>query len=97
LSKGLLGDGLPREPEKYTLQGHRGKITKLVLHPFYNIVASASEDASIRIWDYDSGEQEHTLKSHSGIVNFIAFNPNGKQLASCSTDLSIKLWNLETY
>lgn len=97
LSKGLLGDGLPREPEKYTLQGHRGKITKLVLHPFYNIVASASEDASIRIWDYDSGEQEHTLKSHSGIVNYLAFNPNGKQLASCSTDLSIKLWNLETY
>ena len=91
------GDGLPREPEKYTLQGHRGKITKLVLHPFYNIVASASEDATIRLWDYDSGEQERALKSHTGIVNFLAFNPNGKQLASCSTDLSIKLWNLETY
>lgn len=52
----LQGDGLPREPEKYLMQGHRGKITKLAIHPFYNIVASASEDASIRLWDYDTGE-----------------------------------------
>ena len=49
----MLGDGLPREPEKYHMQGHRAKITKIVLHPFYNLVASASEDASIRLWDYD--------------------------------------------
>jgi platelet-activating factor acetylhydrolase IB subunit alpha len=48
-----MGDGLPREPEKYSLPGHRGKVTKVVIHPFYNIVASASEDASIRLWDYE--------------------------------------------
>ena len=48
-----MGDGLPREPEKYTMQGHRAKITKIALHPFYNIAASASEDATIRLWDYD--------------------------------------------
>jgi platelet-activating factor acetylhydrolase IB subunit alpha len=77
LGKGQ-GDGLPREPEKYTLQGHRGKITKLVIHPFYSIVASASEDATVRLWDYESGEQERTLKSHTGNVNYLAFNPNGK-------------------
>lgn len=74
----IQGDGLPREPEKYTLQGHRGKITKVVIHPFYNLVASASEDASIRLWDTDSGEQDKVMKSHTGIVNYLAFNPNGK-------------------
>ena len=96
-NKRQLGDGLPREPEKYNLQGHRGKITKVVSHPIYNIVASSSEDASIRLWDTEQGEHEHTLKSHSGVVNFLAFNPNGQALASCSTDLSIKLWSLETF
>ena len=48
-----MGDGLPREPEKYSLPGHRGKVTKVVIHPFYNIAASASEDATIRLWDYE--------------------------------------------
>ena len=67
------------------------------MHPFYNIVASSSEDASIRLWDFEQGEHEHTLKSHAGMVTFLAFNSNGNVLASASTDLTIKLWNLETY
>ena len=53
-SKGvLLGDGLPREPAKFTMTGHRQKVTKIIVHPFYNIVASSSEDASIRLWDFE--------------------------------------------
>ena len=52
-NKPQIGDGLPREPAKYTLQGHRSKVTKIVAHPFYNLVASASEDASIRLWDFE--------------------------------------------
>jgi platelet-activating factor acetylhydrolase IB subunit alpha len=69
-----MRDGLPRETEKYSLSGHRGKVTKVVLHPFYNIVASASEDASIRLWDYEQGISERTLKGHAGIINNLAFN-----------------------
>ena len=52
-AKRQIGDGLPREPEKYNLQGHRGKITKVISHPLYPIVASASEDASIRLWEIE--------------------------------------------
>ena len=72
--KGAGGDSLPWEPAKYTLQGHRGKVNKLVLHPYYNLAASASEDATIRLWNFEEGEQERTLKSHTGIVNYLAFN-----------------------
>ena len=61
------------------------------------MVATASEDASIKLWDYEQGELENTLKSHTGIVSFIAFHPGGKTLASCSTDMTIKLWNLQTF
>ena len=72
-------------------------MTKVVSHPLYSIVASCSEDATIRLWDYEQGEHERTLKGHSGMVNYVAFHPTGKTLASCSTDLSIKLWSLESF
>ena len=72
-------------------------MTKVVVHPFYNIVATSSEDATIRLWDFEQGELERTLKSHAGIVTFLSFNSNGNVLASSATDLAIKLWNLETF
>lgn len=40
-----VGDGLPREPSKYMLSGHRARVTSLALHPSYSVVASAGEDA----------------------------------------------------
>lgn len=95
--KSVFGEGLPREPERYSLQGHRSKVTKVALHPVFSMVASASDDASIRLWDTEQGEPERTLKSHTGIVQFIAFHPNGQLLASSSNDMTVKLWNLKTY
>lgn len=46
-------EGLPRQPEKFTLQGHRSRITKVAIHPIYTMLATASEDASIKLWDYE--------------------------------------------
>ena len=86
------GDAIPREPEKSKLMGHRARVTKVAFHPMYTQLASSSEDASIKIWDYETGEVEQTLREHTGMVNYIAFNPSGDHLASCARDMTIKLW-----
>jgi platelet-activating factor acetylhydrolase IB subunit alpha len=78
------------------LVGHRDEITKVAIHPIYSQVATASYDASIKLWDYEQGELEGSMKSHTGKVNYIAYHPNGKILASCSSDMTVKLWNLES-
>lgn len=84
----------PRGPPKANMQGHREPITCVGIHPTYSICASGSEDASIRIWDYDSGSFERTLKGHIGPVTGVCFEPtSGKILASCSTDMTAKLWD----
>ena len=89
-------EALPREPAKHTLSGHRLPVTKVLFHPVYSVVVSASEDTSIKVWDFESGSFERTLKGHTDAVQDVCFNVDGSQLASCSADLSIKIWDFET-
>ncbi|CAM9416594.1 unnamed protein product [Choristocarpus tenellus] len=90
------GDGssyLPRAPAKSVLAGHRSPVTAVAMHPLYSVIASASEDATIKIWDYDTGECERTLKGHTNVVQGVAFSPDGQGLASCGADMSVKVWD----
>lgn len=88
-------DWLPRLPEKYVLSGHRNPITRIAFHPVFSVIASASEDTTIKLWDYETGEFERTLKGHTKAVQDVAFDPKGNLLVSCSSDLTIKLWDLQ--
>jgi len=87
---------LPREPAKLVLKGHRDGVRALKFHPVYSLLATASEDATIKVWDYESGRIERTLQGHQDSVQDIDFNAQGTMLASCSADLSVKLWNFES-
>lgn len=89
------GDGLPKQPEKYTLRGHMHSVSCVQIHPVYNMGASSSHDGSIKLWNLDGGDQERSMKGHSGKVNYVCFHPNQRILASCGTDQTIKLWKLE--
>jgi len=40
---------VPRPPEKFELKGHRDTVTHVVFHPTYDVMASASEDATIKV------------------------------------------------
>ena len=86
---------LPRAPARHTLQGHRLDVTSVAFHPVFSSLASGSEDATIRIWDWELGEHERTLKGHTKAVTDVDFGGprGGTLLASCSTDLTIKLWD----
>ncbi|GBP13531.1 Lissencephaly-1 homolog [Eumeta japonica] len=66
------GEWIPRPPEKFSLTGHRASITSLMV--------SASEDAVIKIWDFETGEYERNLKDHTNSVQDIAFDAQGKLL-----------------
>lgn len=86
---------LPRTPARHTLQGHRLEVNSVAFHPIFSSLASCSEDATIKIWDWELGELERTLKGHTKAVLDIDYGGprGGTLLASCSSDLTIKLWD----
>jgi len=90
-------DWIPRAPEKYKLSGHRNPVTKVLFHPVYSIMLTASEDATVKVWDYETGDYERTLKGHTDSVQDLSFDHPGKNLASCSADMTIKIWDFQTY
>jgi WD40 repeat protein/class 3 adenylate cyclase len=75
-----------------TLRGHTGWIGRIAWSPDGRMLASPSEDGTIRLWDTETGECVRTLKGHTNSVISVAFQPSGRILASASDDRTIKLW-----
>jgi platelet-activating factor acetylhydrolase IB subunit alpha len=86
---------LPRSPCSHTLQSHSASVVTLAIHPIYTMAASGSEDGTIKLWDYESGDYLRTLRGHTNIITGCDYSPSGVYLVSCSIDLSIKLWEVK--
>ncbi|CAB4067568.1 PAFAH1B1 [Lepeophtheirus salmonis] len=71
-------DWIPRPPERFSLSGHRAPVTRVAYHPIFSLVISSSEDATIKVWDFETGDYERTLKGHTDCVQDIGFDSPGK-------------------
>lgn len=57
------------------------------------ILATASFDATVRLWDALNGTCLHVLQNHSEAVYSISFSPDARLLATGSFDEQLNVWN----
>jgi len=74
------------------LKGHSNGVMSLQLCD--NILATGSYDATIKIWDLDTGAELRTLRGHTMGIRCLQFDDN--KLISGSLDKSLKVWNWRT-
>ncbi|KFY40773.1 hypothetical protein V495_05270 [Pseudogymnoascus sp. VKM F-4514 (FW-929)] len=92
------GEQLPqvRYKLKYELDGHERGISQVAFSPDGQWIASASADATIKIWEASTGNLSHELKGHLAGISTVSWSPDSLTLASGSDDKTIRLWDVTT-
>lgn len=82
-----------------TLQGHSNRVLCVAFNPDGTLLASGSQDYTVRLWDVSSGQLLKTLQGHGSWVWSVAFAPQqntssskSSLLISSSDNHNVRFW-----
>lgn len=82
-------------PRVGNLEGHLGSIKYAAFSPNGSLLATASSDETVLIWDFYSKQIIKKLEGHTQSVRFVSFLPDGKRVVTASLDSTIRIWDYE--
>jgi len=78
----------------WTRMDHSDQVNAVAFSPDGQLLASASDDHTVKLWRVSDGALLATLEGHYEEVTSVAFSHNGEMLASGGMDRTINLWSV---
>ena len=78
------------------LQGHVGPVYHMRFSPDGSVLATASGDRTVRLWDGKSGQQLRALVDADDLLYSVAFSPDSRLIAAGGGDGITRLWEVSS-
>ncbi len=76
------------------MEGYQYSIKDIAFSPDEQLIATASYDATVRLWNRKGNLILQELVGHGDRVSSIAFSPDSKQIVTGSHDGTARLWSV---
>ena len=76
------------------LTGHTDRILGRTFSPDGTLLATTSDDRTVKVWTVDDGRVWLDLRGHAGRVLGVQFSPDGRTLYTTSLDRTVIAWDV---
>jgi WD40 repeat protein len=79
--------------ERNRLEGHNDAVRSVTFSPNGKIIATASEDNTVRLWNIN-GKEIRRFITNNQVFRNVKFSPNNKIIAAIGANNTIKIWEI---